>query len=226
MSLTRADVMCRQDLANEICRGIYPQTKSFFDRLRLKPKYGFKILNAPPHCNAPILFIGYQPGGGSRDFEIEVAKGTDKGWPPVCEYATEDWVLSRRMREMFGKNRLEQCVGTNAIFLRYPDAGEYREDIGAVRASVESYCTAKVSQIVEAITPQRIVAIGFAALQLFGATKPDLKSKEGRTLTKIGTIAGRPAIGMLHLTGARISKKDFGLIRDRLLQEKHRKGSN
>jgi hypothetical protein len=122
------------------------------------------------------------------------------------------------MRKMFGKQFLEQCVGINAIFLRSPTVDDYKRNLDKnVRAQIEAFCLARVVQIVEAIDPKSIVAIGFDTLKLFGASTPDLANDKGRTLTKIGAVAGRGAIASLHLSGARISNCDLDSIRDRVL---------
>jgi len=201
-----------QTAAEKFCRGLYSETEAFFDKIGHPPKFGFKILNGLPLKNAPYLFIGFQPGGGSEDYKVEIKKGTDKGWPQVCEYATEEWRLADRMRKVFRRELLEKCVGTNAIFLRYPNILEYRRDVGVKRKDIEKFCIDKVSEIVKQIDPQQIVAIGFATLGLFGKTTSALKSESGRTLTKTGTIAGRPAVGIIHLSGSRISNEDMDLL--------------
>jgi hypothetical protein len=204
-----------QIATDEFCRGVYPKTKYFFNQNGVVPKLGFKILNGPPIRNAPYLFIGYQPGGREEDHEKEAKKGTDKGWPEICEYATEtQWKLVRKMQQVFEIEVLKKCVGTNMIFLRYPNAIEYKRDVGSKRKVIEKFCKDRVCEIVEAIDPQRIVTIGFDALQMFGPAVPE-PLKNRRTLTKIGKICGRDAIGIIHLGGAWISNYEIGLLSQR-----------
>jgi hypothetical protein len=127
-------------------------------------------------------------------------------------------MLAKKMRHMFRREYLAQCVGMNAIFLRSPTIDDYKRDFDKnMRAQIEQFCLARVGQIIEAIDPAKIVAIGFDTLKLFGADAADLINEKGRTLTKVGQIAGRPAIATLHLSGARISNPDLDRIRDRVL---------
>lgn len=211
--MTRPD----QITIDQICRDLYRQTREFLEKNELNPPFGFKILNGPPIRNADILFIGYQPGGGELEAKEEKAKGTDRGWPPICEYATETWPLAPRMRSVFGIERLNRCVGTNAIFLRYPNADRYRREMGPKRKDIQKFCTEKVAAIVEAIEPKQIVTIGFATLRMFGPTKPELisESERGYALTQTGTVANRPACGIIHLSGARPSNSDLSRLAHR-----------
>lgn len=209
--------MSPQESAESKCREIYGEARDFFDQFPIVPNYGFKILYAPPLYQPPILFIGYQPGGADDDCYIETAKGADKRWPTRCEYATESWKLAKQMRAMFGPRFLEECVGINAIFLRAKTAHDYKSTVKmGTRKQIEAFCLVRVRQIVEAIDPKKIVAIGFDTLNLFGASAPDLINEKGRTLTRIGEVAGRTAIATLHLSGARISGPDLVRIRDRV----------
>jgi uracil-DNA glycosylase len=200
-----------QSSIDQICRDLYGETRDFLERNEINPPFGFKILNGPPIRNAEILFIGYQPGGSEKDAKEERTKGTDRGWPPICEYAIETWPLAPRMRQVFGAERLKRCVGTNAIFLRYPNANRYRRELSSKRNDIEKFCTEKVAIIVEAIEPKQIVTIGFATLKMFGPTKPELISESERryALTKTGKVANREALGIIHLSGARPSRSDL-----------------
>jgi hypothetical protein len=207
-----------QAIVEAKCQEIYREAQTFFSQISYSPNYGFKILVGPPLYQPPILFVGYQPGGGSDDAELEAARGSDKHWPPTCEYATESWTLAKKMRRMFKRQYLEQCIGMNAIFLRSPTAYDYKRNIDkTTRAQIEGFCLARVGQIIEAIDPLKIVAIGLKTLELFGAAEADLINEKGRTLTSVGQIAGRPAIATLHLSAAHILDADFDRIRDRIL---------
>jgi hypothetical protein len=202
-----------QATIDRLCRNLYGETREFLEKNDLKPPFGFKILNGPPIWKAEILFVGYQPGGGEAAAKEEEAKGTDRGWPLVCEYATENWPLAPRMRRVFGAERLKRCVGTNVIFLRYPNADSYRRDIGAKRSAIEKFCAEKVACIVDAIEPRQIVTIGFAALEMQGPTATEL-SGDKRMLIKTGKVANRPAVGIIHLAGARPSISDLTRLAD------------
>ena len=210
--------MNAQTIAEAKCREIYLEAEPFFARLPREEYYGFKVLYGPPLYQPPILFVGYQPGGGADDFERETARGSDKRWPTECEYATESWKLAKQMRQMFTRPRLLQCVGINAIFLRSPTVAHYKRTIDrGMRAEIEAFCLVRVARIIEVIDPQKIVAIGFDTLRLFGDSTPGLTNDNKRCLTTIGKIGGRSPIGTLHLSGARIAAPDLDRIRDQVL---------
>lgn len=205
----------------KICEGLYPEAERLWSELNLKPKYGFKILNGPPIQNAEILFVGYQPGGRAEDWEEEQniivhnGRGTHKGWPLECEYATAKWRLGPKMRRVFGEDRLRQCVGTNVIFLRYPNEACYRCNIiGEQRQNIEQFCKERLETIVKAINPKRIITIGFKALEMFGPTEPELPRNKKGALTKVGQIANRPAVGMIHLASAYPSNAELDQLAD------------
>jgi hypothetical protein len=207
-----------QQKAEAELREIYAEAQGFFAGIHRKSDYGFKILNAPPIYQTPFLFIGYQPGGGLDDFNYETDRGSHLTWPHEPEYATASWRLAEVMREVFQPAiNLELCVGMNAIFLRCPNMREYKRNLDVeTREKVEQFCIERVHQIVEAIDPRKIVTIGFATLRLFGSAEPDLVNAQGRVLTRRGQIGNRPAIAVLHLSGARIANEDRVLIRDRI----------
>jgi len=180
--------------------------------------FGFKIFNSPPIYQTPLLFVGYQPGGGKEEYDYEVSRATHLKWPCQIEYLTEDWLLARRMRATFGTETLEHCVGMNAIFLRYPNVAHYKRAMSRERrAKAEAFCFEKVQEIINLIKPEKIVTIGFSTLNLFGPTEPlPLPNPKRRSLIHKGMIGNCKAIAMIHLTGARPppSSEERDLIRD------------
>jgi hypothetical protein len=192
-------------------RQVYAEAADLFGHLAPPPAYGFKVLYGPPLYRPPILFVGYQPGGSAPE-------GYNDRWPPVCQYATENWALAVKMRQLFGRELLERCCGVNAIFIRSPSMREYRRDYSRqVRAEVASFCLDRVASLVRAIEPVNLVVIGHGTLRLFGSTEAALRSATGRVLIRTGRVAGRPALAVLHLTGARISLQDLVAVRAEVL---------
>jgi hypothetical protein len=193
----------------ELCRSIYLETGEFYKEIKPllgEQALGFKILYGPPIINPPILFIGYQPGGGADDDRREQAHGSHERWPEIIEYATEDCTLAKRMRGMFDPEKLKGCAGLNAVFFRAPEVKAWRKIPRELRQRIERFCTPRVIRVVDAMQPALIVAIGFEVLSLFGSTKWEPgREFEGRVITRSGLIAGHPAIGTLHLSGAHIS---------------------
>jgi hypothetical protein len=203
-----------------LCRRIYIKTKDLYETIPDGPeKLGFQILYGPPFREAPIVFIGYQPGTGLKSPEEERKYGSEDGWPSVCEFATEEWVLAKKMRGMFRRELLEQCVGVNAIFVRSPSLEHYRKHVTLeLRRKIEKFCLVQITEMVETLRPKVVVVIGFETLALFGKSKSILKSEKSQdVLVRTGSVAGREAIGTLHLSGARISTPDRAAIATHIL---------
>ena len=209
-----------QNSGETICSQIYKDAKKFYaeefkDR---EDDPGFQILYGPPFFHAPVLFLGYQPGSGKgcKTALEEREYGSEDRWPSKSEYVTESWPLAKRLREMFGKDFIEKCVGLNAIFVRAGSMQKYSELDRALRSQIEEFCRLRVEKMVNAIQPKLIVAIGFATLDLLAVDDVDITktNQNGRVLTKRGKIFGRDALGVLHLSGARISIPDRKTIAD------------
>ena len=212
--------MRKQADVEATCLEIYCEARDYFDQYAALPKYyGFNILQGPPIVRPPILFIGYQPGGDHNEGERERLRGGEMKWAPTCANATGSWPLSRKLQGMFTRPYLEKCVGMNALFLRSPNIESYENDFDkTVRVVIESFCLTRVFKMIEAIDPLKIVIIGFRTQELFDKPWPvDLKN-EKQALTRIGEVAGRPAIAATHLTGSRgLNAADLSRIRDRVL---------
>lgn len=200
-------------------RAIYSELPAFFDKIERRNDYGYKIFNSPPKLNAPVMFIGYQPGGGAVDWEYEKSRNSHREWPQESEYAVADWLLAKRLRKIFdGHVDLNETVGLNAIFLRSPSIADYERDLSRnARYQVKEFSNRKVCEIVELLKSKRIITIGFAALKMFGKTKTDLIGARGRALTQLGSINGREALASMHLTGAHISSEDLERLSRRLV---------
>lgn len=202
-----------------LCRDIYRQTQDaqeFIDA-RLRHNLGFEILMGPPFLKPHIAFIGYQPGDWHLSPIQAREHGYESGWvTDKCHYAVQNWRLARELQTVFPMSVLETCVGLNAIFLRAKDLATYNELIPArQRARIKDFCLERVQQILDAIEPDNILVIGFETMNLFGGrSEVHLVGREGRPLVKKGRVFGRPALAMLHLSGARISREDRDRIKD------------
>lgn len=202
-------------------RALYAEAGEFFTGIerRLKdagrPFYGFKLLNAPPVHRPEYFFVGYQPGGGAAAHEHELKLGSHLHWPDAPEFVTAAWDLASRMQFVFGNGVLAGSMGSNVIFLRWPNVRDYRREVPTdIRKVVEDFSRRMLGEIMAAVDPRRVVSIGFDALR-GSPTTPDLRSPIGRVLTRRGMLCGREAIGMLHLTGCRISNADRLAIKGR-----------
>ena len=110
-------------------------------------------------------------------------------------------------------------MGVNAIFARPPSLEHYRKHVTLeLRRGIEKFCLVQITEMVETIRPKMIVVMGFETLALFGKSKAILKNESSqRVLVRTGSVAGRQAIGTLHLRGARISTLDRAAIAGHIL---------
>jgi len=203
-----------------LCRSVYTETAAFYREIQAtlgRNAFGYKILYSPPHHRPPILFIGYQPGGSAVDALEGEELGERDGWPSVSEYAVASWPLAVQLRRMFGSDLVSRSVGLNAIFLRAPSNKDYIRSTGQDKVRVFSFCRERVEAMVRAMEPERIVVLGLATLRLFSATRPDLISPSGRTLTELGSIAHQSAMSILHPSGAQQSTTDRTAIASHVL---------
>ena len=188
---------------------------SFFENIHRIEDYGFKIFNSPPLFQPLVLFVGFQPGGGTADWEDERQRETHLVWPKEAEYVTKDWLLARRMRAMFQPDiDLRECVGMNAIFLRSPKVKIYKGVLANKRdyKTVKEFCLQQVRSIIDLLDPKMIVMIGLDTLRLFSDTEPALWGAKGGVLARKGMIGSREAIGVLHLSGYQMSNENRKLI--------------
>jgi hypothetical protein len=169
---------------------------------------GYRVMYGPPLERAPILFIGYQPGGDQRTDDHR-GREQSGAWPALSDYATEAWTLARNMQSMFGIDLLRRCIGLNAIFFRSPNIAVYATEVSlARRRDAAAFCVGQAKRIIEALRPKLVVTIGFKTLELFSEGRPALSNAHSRTLLIESCIAGMPAIGTLHLSGCRIAAAD------------------
>jgi hypothetical protein len=210
----------RQTSVNSDCLQIYEETKKFYsENVQPVMDVGFQILYGPPHFQAPVLFLGYQPGRGKKSVLEERDHGSEDRWPPQSEYVTEEYALAKRLQMIFKNDPefLEKCVGMNAIFVRSNSIKLYRKNFPdhLLRKRIKEFCLQRVKKIVEAIEPVLIIAIGLETLDLFDGGEKGKRGEKGRVLTKEGKICGCNALGVLHLC-TRISTNDRITIADEI----------
>lgn len=199
----------KNDLAATICAAVYEETQRYYGA---KAPYmadaalGFRILYGPPIVDAPILFIGFQPGGSSIEDDSH-----HRTWPAECHYATSSWPLARRMRAIWTAETLALCTGLNAIFFRASSVQSWRALPRPLRLELEAFSLTRAERIVRALSPQRIVVIGLATFDrlTIGNVVP---LGSDRTLMKQGLLWGAPTTGVIHLSGARVSSDEIRLI--------------
>jgi hypothetical protein len=213
--------MARADERHEeIVRAIEAETHDYYRRHHADFRdRGYHVMYGPPIRGAPILFAGYQPGGPQRTDDHRRSAGAG-AWPALPYYATEDWPLALRLQAMFGTELLRRCTGLNAVFFRSPKIATYANEVSvARRRDAAIFSVERATRLIAALGPKLVVAIGLTSFRLFGPTTSSLANARGRTLLIEGAIAGVPAIGTLHLSGARIASIDRNAMADAILTQ-------
>ena len=205
------------------CRMIYAQTSEFPPVKRiLGDQFGFEILMGRPFIEAPVLFIGYQPGNWALSVSQARHAGYERDWVvnDKSQYATENWRLAIKLRAIFGPENisvLEKSVGLNAIYVRAKNVLQYTKSVTLDdRKLIQSYCINCNQQIIQLIKPKKIIVIGFGAMDVFGPSTPDVLGYDNRCLTKLGLICDQEALAIRHLTGARFTSADYAATTDRI----------
>ena len=215
--------MTTQSKVDALCRKIY-QEVSNFDPISNALSYdiGFEILMGKPFYEPHVLFIGYQPGDGNMSPLQAREAGYERDWvsEEKCQFATESWMLARKIRSIFGDNNLhilERCVGINALYIRAKNINEYNTVFDyKSRKIIKSFCKAQNEKIIKAIKPNKIIVLGFGTMDIFGNSNYDIVDDKGKPITKIAEIFGVQSLVVKHLTGARFSKNEYLITTQRI----------
>ena len=183
---------------------------------------GYEVLYGPPLLNPPVLFVGYQPGGGKPEpLPILSPSGDPPPWPAIFEYATREFALAKRLQLAFGREFLETCTGLNAIFLRSPSMDAYQQSVPPdVRAKFKALGVGATRDIIATLKPKIIVMISFSAMELFTQDgKAVLKDGDDQWQLSSAELNGTPVYGMRHPTARRDqpSNEDMKRVADHLI---------
>ncbi|MFC3692130.1 hypothetical protein [Chenggangzhangella methanolivorans] len=124
-------------MIDTLCQNIYDETRSFYASVKdelADAALGFRILYGPPMIGAPLLFLGYQPGGK----KIEDVQHHES-WPQESDYAVKPWPLTRQIRSVFGPERTARSTGLNAIFFRAPSVKAWMKLPTPLRLKLETF---------------------------------------------------------------------------------------
>jgi hypothetical protein len=208
-----------QRAAEKACSSIYEETSRCYESVtpRLAGQaLGYRILYGPPVVCPAFLFLGYQPGGRADSVRPEQLRG----WPSECEYALDKpglkdagWVrpaFAINMQRVWGIPTLKNSVGLNAIFFRAPNMGGWARVERELRNKLEAFSLERVQRIVGTLRPRRLAVIGLGTFDwLTRRSEASVRVRNGRVLVKQGELWGVPAFGVIHLSGARVSRADL-----------------
>lgn len=208
-----------------VCDEVYSETASLYAskfQEMDEAAFGYAILYAPPVVRPEMLFLGYQPGGSNRDSAGDLEPGKRPVLPPRCEYAHAEWRLARRMREVWDVPTLERCTGLNANFFRAQSAARWNRLPDGLRRELEAFSLQQAERLARSMAPKQLIVIGLTTFRRLNTTQETvlLSGERGWQLVVQGTIWGLPAVGVVHLSGARILGSDWAAIRSHFADQK------
>ncbi|RNJ61507.1 MAG: hypothetical protein EDM03_15505 [Porphyrobacter sp. IPPAS B-1204] len=182
---------------------------------------GFSVLSGAPIERPPVLIIGANPGFGADDNQPCV----ERTWPARSYIQDAQWPLARKVRAIFAEagrsSDLDRAVQTNFLFfksstIKRADDSRYPWEAVAsgVRTKLERWCAREVEELVNVLEPEIVLVLGIAPFDVHAQdARTVLMDRSGRRrLLVAGRIAGRPAIGILHPTGAQVAGEDWSRV--------------
>ena len=182
---------------------------------------GFSVLSGPPIERPSVMIIGANPGFGADDNQPSV----EETWPARSYIQDAQWSLARKIRAIFAEagrsSDLDRAVQTNFLFfksstIKFADDSRYPWEAVAfgVQTKLERWCAHEVEELVSILEPEIVLVLGIAPFDLHAQdVSTVLMDRSGRRrLLVAGQIAGRPAIGILHPTGAQVAGADWSRV--------------
>jgi hypothetical protein len=141
--------------------------------------------------------------------------GERERWPVSFEYATADYRLARVARKVWDRQRLQHCTGLNLCFFRAPSVRAWKSLDPALTREVEDYCQQRARSLILSLAPRMVVVIGLGDFsRMASETGNDPLLATERVLVRGGSIWGIPCVGIIHLSGARISAADLAELHE------------
>lgn len=138
---------------NSICE----QTKKIWEETG-RDKRGYAIFYSPVKYHPRFMIIGYNPGGGDKDFL------PDKCVQSEHDYKKSTYPLARNMRKIFeGTDLLDdlfESVKFNLIFFRSKNKKDLNYNDELIKFSL-----LKTTEIIKILNPEIIIAEGFGTFE-------------------------------------------------------------
>ncbi|MGI8926055.1 MAG: hypothetical protein ACR2HN_05330 [Tepidiformaceae bacterium] len=206
------------------------ETRNFWESLRGSYQYhdcGFSVFYSPVRRNPDLMLVGFNPGGAASDFHLPRAMSV----PKVHDYFSPEWdySLASEMRQLFrqaGKIReLRDSVKTNTRFFRCPSRA-WDAIPSQVRQEMGQFCDPRLVGMRAELEPRIVVTEGLEAFEIvrrlmWPASEPHALLRQGpaRACVRAVDERGRKLLGLIHLTGARVSAETKCHLADILTSE-------
>jgi len=173
---------------------------------------GYRVFYGPVVRKGGLMIIGFNPGGDKSTFQERLV-------PATHDYLWETYLIARRMREILGVDAIERSVKLNRIFFKTRSMKEWQAVEKTTRMQLDAYCRDVVKTVVDTIEPETIIVEGLETYKLLHGEL--LLASHGGSLEekwvcnangrRLMVTCGR-LIGIIHPSGARLSKADLALI--------------
>ena len=203
-------IMTHKKWATKVQREVYEHWKESHNDW----EHGVKIFYSPVHSQTDLLILGFQPGGCGKGKEHSRFERGDFTPPEQHFYITEGWDLAKEMRDLFDghKDVLSNSVASNIVFFRAPNTGEWDGLDKSRRTSIEDFCLEYIEELVDRVNPEMILTVGLRTFDKvagrMGLDKEVVLSRSNGRLLAASDESAPKVVGMIHLTGARISTDD------------------
>lgn len=203
--------MSNTEHARAVCQRVYSETSAFYQEhhRKLSEDVKYTILYGPPLVRAPLLILGEQPGGrGGRE---------PTTWDNDPPFVAASWPYASVARKIWDIEVLRESVGLNMNFFHARDRAEWAKIAGEHRGTFENFCRPRAIEIVKALNPQIVLAVGSTAFEAITGkklrdTKALLKGNNDRTLVAAGPVVDDSDVcvyGVVHLSN-RFQRPDDG----------------
>ncbi|MBA2935648.1 hypothetical protein HZF05_16310 [Sphingomonas sp. CGMCC 1.13654] len=211
-------------------RGLYGRVNEMWGKHRedlFGGACGFDVLSGPPAYRPAVMIIGANPGFGAHDHR----PSEDTTWPVTSYISEAQWPLAIKIRSIFAEagrsDALDTAIQTNFLFFksssinagpgsRYP----WSDVAPMVRMKLERWSAEEIKDLIRVLEPALIIVLGTATFNAHAHHRRTvLRDRTGkRDLLLEGIIAERPAIGILHPTGARVANADWSRVSTELAE--------
>ena len=211
------------------CEVLYSRTRKLWRSLEGQYptwKCRFSILYGPPTFRPDLLIVGRNPGFNADDLCGEEILT----WPRENEYTNKHWPLARKVRSIFAdsdlESLLEHSLGTNQLFFKSKIIGRHENGLGwadnslDMRRRLEAYCFRELQGLIHNLEPRAILTLGLSVFDDIAEDRlRDVRGAKGRRVAAIGGVCGTKVIGIIHPTGAQVSKEDWAVVAKELSAE-------
>lgn len=213
--LKPTEIAEKRAILEDFTSGMYARVTAEWKRsqpmLRQHGDWGFAILSSPARFRPTMMILGENPGFGKDDDGPH-----EDSLPSENSYIDADWRLARILRQLFADagitEMLHGAVIANFQFFKSPNLRDWAKISPPLRRNLEAASLREIEQLVYLTEPQQIMVLGLKAfdkhaknhvIQFF------LDESGRRRLLVTGSVYGRPAFGLMHPSGSRVSSPDW-----------------